>query len=80
MWTRVLQFLKEPTGAALAKGSLVVLVFKVIGALGTSLRAEAKKEDVSLCLKIRHHRLCLSIRTGSDLLHWNIFYPLVENN
>ncbi len=34
MWTRVLQFLKEPTGAALAKGSLVVLVFKVIGALG----------------------------------------------
>ena len=34
MWTRVLQFLKEPTGAALAKGGLVVLFFKVIGALG----------------------------------------------
>ena len=34
MIQRILQFLKDPTAAQLAKGSSVVLMFKIIGALG----------------------------------------------
>jgi O-antigen/teichoic acid export membrane protein len=34
MIQRILQFLKDPTAATLAKGSSVVLIFKIIGALG----------------------------------------------
>ena len=34
MIQRILQFLKDPTAATLAKGSSVVLLFKIIGALG----------------------------------------------
>ena len=34
MWTKVKNFIGDPSGAALAKGGLVVLIFKVIGALG----------------------------------------------
>ena len=34
MWTKVKNFFSDPSGAALAKGGLVVLIFKVIGALG----------------------------------------------
>ena len=34
MWNKVKNFIGDPSGAALAKGGLVVLIFKVIGALG----------------------------------------------
>ena len=34
MANRLLDFLKEPTTASIAKGSFIVLFFKVIGALG----------------------------------------------
>lgn len=34
MWSNIFDFIKEPTGASLAKGGSVVLFFKVIGALG----------------------------------------------
>ena len=34
MANRLLDFLKEPTTASIAKGSFIVLFFKVVGALG----------------------------------------------
>ena len=77
MWTRVLQFLKEPTGAALAKGSLVVLVFKVIGALGGYvLLFSLAKEGGELSVGVYEVAFTVLV-IGSTLGRWGLDTVLV---
>ena len=48
--------------------------------------AQKNTSDMIIVLRSRYieriveNLIKLSIRTGSDLLYWNVFYPLVGNN
>ena len=78
MANRLLDFLKEPTTASIAKGSFIVLLFKVIGALGGyvllfSLSATGGEREVGV-----YEVAFTIILIGSTIGRWGLDTVLVK--
>ena len=78
MANRLLDFLKEPTTASIAKGSFIVLFFKVIGALGGyvllfSLSATGGEREVGV-----YEVAFTIILIGSTIGRWGLDTVLVK--
>ena len=78
MANRLLDFLKEPTTASIAKGSFIVLLFKVIGALGGyvllfSLSATGGEREVGV-----YEVAFTLILIGSTIGRWGLDTVLVK--